>query len=80
MSEHPLPFKAEQHFRDVNRIFAEQESRILQLQDERDYYRNLLNKAMKMIKTHYFMLTIDGERKWDDFVNNDMEGYDGTIE
>ena len=62
------------------KVIAQQEGELLQLEDERDYYRNLLCKCMKIIKGRYFMLAPDGEEKWENFVNNDMDGFDGTLE
>ena len=68
------------NFRSALKVIAQQEGELLQLQDERDYYRNLLCKCMKIIKGRYFMLDPDGERKWDAFINNEMDGFDGTLD
>ena len=65
-------------FRQAREIIVDQESKNIQLEDERDYYKNLLCKAQRILKAKY-MLDPDGERKWDGFINNEMDGYDGTL-
>ena len=66
-------------YRQANEIIIDQESKLIQLEDERDYYRDLLCKAQRILKARY-MLDPDGERKWDGFINNEMDGYDGTLQ